>query len=248
MPSKKPLIGITLNEELEVVNYRWPSSRSFDYLGKAYHNAIEKFGGLPIGLFNTMTPEVASEYLDRVDGLVLTGGPDVESRLFGQPPHRKSSRPSPTRDRFELTIVEEALKRRLPIFCICRGHQVLNIALGGDLYQDIKLMERETIRHKQISPSVDADHTVTLADDSLLYELLNTKKINVNSSHHQTLRNLGRGLKITATSSDGVIEAIELADYPFLLSVQWHPERILQRSHSKALWAAFIAAAESVSH
>jgi putative glutamine amidotransferase len=248
MRSKKPLIGITLNEELEVVNYRWPTSRTFDYLNKAYHYAIEKSGGLPVGLFNTMSPEITSDYLDRIDGLVLTGGPDVESKLFGQPQHRTSSRPTPIRDKFELTIIETAMQHKLPIFCICRGHQLLNIALGGDLYQDLKLMSKETIRHKRISPSVDADHTVTLADDSLLYELLKTKKINVNSSHHQTLRNLGRGLKVTATSSDGVIEGVELADYPFLLSVQWHPERIFNRSHAKVLWAAFIAAAESVSH
>jgi putative glutamine amidotransferase len=247
MHSKKPVIGITLNEELEVANYRWPSSRTFDYLNKAYHYAIEKSGGLPIGLFNTMSKSAAGDYLDKVDGLVLTGGPDVESKLYGQAQHHTSSQPTKVRDRFELDLIEQAMKRKLPIFCICRGHQLLNVASGGDLYQDLKLIGKKTVRHKRISPAIDADHQVTLNEDTLLYKLIKAKRITVNSSHHQTICNLGRGLKIAATSADGVIEAVELADYPFLLSVQWHPERIIQRAHARKLFTAFIAVSKSVS-
>ena len=247
MRSKKPVIGITLNEELAVANYRWPSSRTFDYLNKAYHFAIEKSGGLPIGLFNTMSKSTAGDYLDKVDGLVFTGGPDVEAKLYGQGRHHTSSQPTKVRDRFELDLIEQAMKRRLPIFCICRGHQMLNVALGGDLYQDLKLIGQETMRHKRISPVIDADHQVTINEGTLLYKLLKTKRITVNSSHHQTICNLGRGLKIAATSADGIIEAVELADYPFLLSVQWHPERIFQRAHAHKLFAALIAASCPIS-
>ena len=243
MRSKRPLIGISLGQAREVANSRFPTSHEFDYLGKAYHYAVEKTGGLPLGLFNTYNEAIAADYLETIDGLIFTGGPDIDSSYFGQKPHPKSSRPAKIRDKFEIDLIKKALDMKIPVLCICRGHQLLNIALGGTLFQDLKLFPGPALSHSSPRFVVDTGHAVYIIQNSQLYSIVKKHRITCNSSHHQVIDELGEGLTATAWTSDGVVEAIELPDYPFLISVQWHPERIFQKAHARQLFEALVAAA-----
>jgi len=243
MRSKKPLIGITLSQALKVKYRRSPMRSEFDYLAKLYHYAIEKTAGRPIGLFNTYNLALIKDYLNLVDGLVFTGGYDLDSKYFHQHPHPRSSKPREPRDWFELTLLTEAIKLKKPIFCICRGHQLLNVARGGSLYQDFSLVDFKVLSHYGGDPIKGIDHLVNIYQDSLLFDILGRQKIKCNSSHHQAIDKVGKGLIVSAQTADGIIEGLELAGYPFLLSVQWHPERIFKRSHSRRLFQAFISAA-----
>ena len=221
--------------------YRWPMIYAMDYLNKAYHYCIEKTGGAPLGLFNTGDDTVIMKYLDMVDSVLFTGGVDVNAKRFGQKRHRTASRYSDIRDTFEIKLINGAIKRGMPIFCICRGHQVLNVALGGDLYQDTKLMPVKTIKHTTIKEGVDSHHYISIEKDSLLYDILKSKRIKVNSAHHQVVNNPGKGLVISARAADSVTEALDMPGYPFMLSVQWHPERIPQAAHTQKLFEAFVS-------
>lgn len=240
MLSKKPLIGITLSQSLETKRYRWPMRWQFDYLGKAYHYAIEKSGGQPLGLFSTKNSEIIDDYLELVDGILFSGGIDIHPGYFNQKTHPKTSRLVEPRDFFELVVLKKALKLKKPVFCICRGHQLLNIALGGTLYQDLSLYPAKTIKHADESQTGKVNHFVSIEPESLLYDIIGKRKIFCNSSHHQCIDSPGKGLRVSAVASDGIIEGLELGGYPFLISVQWHPERIFKRFHSLKLFNAFV--------
>lgn len=240
MPSKRPLIGITLGQALESKQCRWPMRWQFDYLGKAYHYAIEKSGGQPVGLFSTKNADIINSYLEFVDGILLTGGIDVHPKYFNQKPHSKTSELAEPRDFFELVILKKTLKLKKPVFCICRGHQLLNIALGGTLYQDISLYPAKTLEHADEFQTGKVNHFVGIEKKSLLYDIIGKQKIFSNSSHHQCINKPAKGLQVSAVASDGIVEGLELEGYPFLISVQWHPERIFKRSHSRKLFKAFM--------
>lgn len=216
---------------------------TFDYLNKAYHYAIEKSGGIPLGLFNTDSKTLIDSYLESVDGILFTGGYDMNAKYFGQKPHNSSSKPIEPRDKFELALMKKALKKKVPILCICRGHQLLNVALGGDLYQDIASYKRDALRHNQKTPGIDIRHSAVIYPGTLLNKILGSRKIICNSSHHQAVNRLGKGLAVAAVAPDGVVEAVDLPGYPFLLSIQWHPERIFSSQYSRKLFKAFIDAA-----
>jgi putative glutamine amidotransferase len=241
MRFRKPTIGITLSQTLPAAEKRWPSRYEFDWCIKTYHYAIEKSGGLPIGIYNTPNKRLIRDYLEMVDGVLFTGGADIRPKYFGQKPHPATSPSGPERDGFELSLMGEVLKSNKPIFCICRGHQVLNTYLKGTLYQDLSLYPAVPLVHADSNQTGKVFHKTRLIKESLLYDIIGQDSITVNSSHHQFVRDLGKGLKATAAAPDGIIEGLELADYPFLVSVQWHPERIFDKSHSKKLFKAFIA-------
>jgi putative glutamine amidotransferase len=240
MRSKKPIIGITLSQTLPKKEKRWPSRYEFDWCNKAYHYAIEKSGGLPIGLFNTSNRKLVKEYLETVDGVLFTGGADLRSSKYGQKPHSSTSPSGLERDGFELWLMGEILRLRKPLFCICRGHQVLNTHLKGTLYQDLSLFPAKTLAHSDSEQTAKVFHKVGLAKDSLLFDIIGQRTITVNSSHHQFARDLGKGLIATAAAPDGIIEGMELANYPFLISVQWHPERLFEKPHSRKLFEALV--------
>jgi len=243
MLSKRPLIGITLSQSLEVKQYRWPMRWQFDYLGKAYHYSIEKSGGQPFGLFSTESSGIIDDYVELVDGILFSGGFDINPRYFNQKPHPKTSKLVEPRDFFELVVIKKALKLKKPIFCICRGHQLLNIALGGTLYQDLCLYPTKTLTHADELQTGKVNHFVKIKPESMLFDIIGKRRIFCNSSHHQCIDNLGKGLQVSAVASDGVVEGLELPGYPFLISVQWHPERIFKRLHSQKLFNAFISRA-----
>ncbi len=189
-----------------------------------YCRAVEKAGALPL-LIPVMKEKLLRELLQAVSGIVLSGGGDVDPYYYGEEPLPGHCRIYPARDMVELFLAREALRSNLPVLGICRGAQVLNIAAGGTIYQDLKLKEGTRLEHAQEAPRFHPFHEITVLDNTLLARALNGKKqMRVNSFHHQAVNELGRDLRICAVSPDGVIEGIESNSHPFALGVQWHPE------------------------
>jgi putative glutamine amidotransferase len=240
MHSKKPKIGITLSETREEPFYRWPARKRFDYLKREYYEAILQAGGIPILLPNVETPSSLGPIIESLDGLLLTGGGDMNPAFYAQTPHPLTYEPTPARDNFELAVFEQMLELRKPILGICRGLQVINVALGGTLYQDLTCINRPTLTHADPDQTTKVFHKVAVDSDSLLFRIVGAAEIETNSSHHQAVDELGRGLRAVAYAPDGIIEAIELDGFDFVLSVQWHPEGIIDRDHSQMLFTAFI--------
>jgi gamma-glutamyl-gamma-aminobutyrate hydrolase PuuD len=184
-----------------------------------YVRAVERSGGRP--LLVPPSELGVEETLDAVDGLILSGGSDLGPELYGQEPHPETSGVVPERDRAELTLLQAALSRDLPVLAICRGSQVLNVAAGGDLVQHLpEVVGHDEHKH---TPGVFADHDVTLEAGTRLAELLG-ERAPVKSHHHQGLGRLGEGLRVAAHAEDGAVEAIEDPTRRFALGVLWHPE------------------------
>lgn len=176
------------------------------------------------------------------DGILFAGGEDVDPSFYGEPRKYESVQTDRARDEFELALLDEALTRRLPILGVCRGIQMINVKFGGTLYQDLKGDTGIEQEHKQQGARGDPAHSVTLTDpESRLAEAFQGS-CRVNSLHHQAIKRLGRGLKVTAHSEDGLVEAVEAADdYPFLLAVQWHPEEMASVPEQRTILQQFLA-------
>ena len=237
-PAPHPVIGLTA--------LRSPDTDSFHHvLTGHYLRAITAAGGFPIVL--PALPERCDEALDLVSGLLLIGGGDIEARRLGTANHPRAKFFNPLRDEFELAIIPEAIKRRMPLFGVCRGEQLLNVALGGTMYQDIGDEQGSTFEHLQEDTPDQPVHAVSVAPESCLAAILGTTQVSVNSTHHQAVRDPAPGLVAVAWSQDGVIEAIESCDGAkgFILGVQWHPERLAARqSEQQRLFERFVKAAE----
>ena len=209
---KKPVIGISCSIDGSTVE-----------VGMTYVVSVRKAGGVPFVIPLTTSEKEIDEYLDRIDGLLMTGGEDVSSLLFNQEPSLYQGEVVPNRDKYDLTIIRRAIKRGIPVFGICRGEQCLNIAMGGDLIQDIPSTVPDAIQHRQNAPRGHASHTISIEKGSLLTKLLGTDSAAVNSFHHQAVGKVAPGYKVTARAKDGVVEAIESADGKSF-GVQFHPE------------------------
>lgn len=219
---------------------RWPMKKNFDYIKREYYEAILRSGGIPVLLPNVVDKREAGVLAGSVHGLLVTGGLDIHPRYFGQRPHARLTRTTDARDNFEIEAIRTALRNGIPVLGICRGHQVLNVALGGDLYQDLSCLKRRTIRHADPRQTGRVFHEVRILPGSLLYEIVGKETIEVNSSHHQVIDNLGRGLRAVAFAPDGIIEGFEVRKNSLVLGVQWHPEGIFERGHSRKLFAYFV--------
>jgi putative glutamine amidotransferase len=191
--------------------------------------------------------------LDGVHGLLLTGGEDVDPTLYGEEPH-PTVEVNAARDRFEMGLVKTAHAANLPIFAICRGIQVLNVALGGSLIQDIASQVPGALEHRLAVPmhqSVELAHEVWIDKDTLLAQVMrerlnDTDSFEVNSRHHQAIKTVADGLRVSATAPDGIIEAVEDPSRTFCLGVQWHPENFWRTGEFRALFEGFIEAASAV--
>jgi putative glutamine amidotransferase len=218
-------------------------------LNDAYVRAIKEAGGVPVVLPSLCTPseETWRGYLDIIDGLLLTGGADIDPAYYGQAPHEKLGEVQPMRDATEIPLVRKAIERNLPIFGICRGIQVLNVALGGTLYQDLPSEFPSEIHHRQTDLGYtrsDFCHSITIEPGSRLASIVGCTEMQVNSLHHQAVRDVAPGLKVVARAPDGVIEGLESERHRFVLAVQFHPEETAAAHdpRSKRLFEAFLAA------
>lgn len=196
-------------------------------LNSAYVRSVLSAGGVPVMLSPIMGPSYAARALDGVDGLVLTGGEDMDPAWYEAVPHPKTYPPSRERDLFELALFAAARQRDLPILGICRGIQVINVALGGTLWQDLPSERPGPVDHSPEAARTDRTHLVRLEPGSLAARALGGTEYRVNSFHHQAVRDLAPKLVATGWSEDGLIEAAEAAPgEPWMLAVQWHPEEM----------------------
>lgn len=218
----KPVIGITCQNE-NLIN------RSINRINTTYVNAILKAGGVPIIIPIQKDIEVISDYINIIDGLLLSGGEDISSLYFGEEPIREVEEICYDRDMTELELFKIAYERKIPIMGICRGHQLINVALGGKNYQDIYKQIPGIGGHTCDYNLQEGYHNIEISPDSVMHEIFQKEKIVVNSLHHQAVRELGDNLKVTARALDGIIEAIESTNDNFILGVQFHPEAMAMK-------------------
>ncbi len=227
---KHPMIGITMGA----------GNSPFYYSCNLFHaEALMRAGAVPVMLPLMENEEIMAFCVERLDGVLLTGGTDVDPAEYQEEPLPACGSIDPGRDRSELALTRWLAQRGdLPVLGICRGLQVMNVALGGSLYQDLFTQyPGSVIAHRQHQPENCLSHYVQIDSDSLLYRILGENRIRVCSLHHQAVKQTGRGVKVCATAPDGVVEAICLEGHPFFLGVQWHPERTLDRD--KASYSVF---------
>lgn len=221
-----PKIGITCN---------WREKEFTHTLAHYYVRAVEESGGLPI-LIPTVAPTLAEEYYLGLDGLVFSGGADIDPVFFNEDPKRGLGEITPERDVFEILLARKALQGRKPILAICRGIQVINIVAGGDIYQDIEKIKITDQQHMQNAPRWYPTHQVEIADQSKLSEIIGKAKIKTNSFHHQAVKNVAQDFVPVAWTKDGLVEAIEAKDKgKFIIGVQWHPECCLESDRESRL-------------
>ena len=217
-------------------------------LNSAYLRAVEGAGGVPVMIVPGFDDETIRALMATVSGLVLTGGGDVDPALYGEAPNgTQMDSVSAERDSTEVAALGTAIERGLPVLAICRGMQVLNVALGGSLYQDVPSQCPSDINHAQTTGGQHArdelTHGVGVEAGSCLASILGARSLRVNSMHHQALRKLGRGLRAVAWAPDGIIEGVEMPDERWVLGVQWHPEELAaEQAHAQRLFAGFVAA------
>jgi putative glutamine amidotransferase len=217
-------------------------------LNSAYLRSVLVAGGVPVVLSPLMGPSFAARALDGVDALVLTGGEDMDPAWYQTEPHPKANPPSRDRDLFELALFAAARQRELPILGICRGIQVVNVALGGTLWQDLPSERAGPVDHNPEAARNQRSHLVRLEPGSLAAGALGATEVRVNSFHHQAVRDLAPKLVATGWSEDGLIEAVEGAPgQPWLLAVQWHPEEMHAeiRSPDRGLFRSLVERAGS---
>jgi putative glutamine amidotransferase len=230
-----PLIGVSTSLTVNAHPER-------AYVNSTYLYAVQQAGGVPVPL----PPQLSSRSWERLaaglDGLLLTGGGDIDPALFGEAPHSTLYDVAPLRDTFEVAAARWALEHRMPILCVCRGMQVLNVALGGSLYQDVGTEPGTTLAHSQKEPRDQPTHKVTVAPGSRLADVLGAEEVETNSMHHQAIKKLGHGLTAVAWAPDQIVEGLELPDHPgFALAVQWHPEELVGHSDAaRRLFAALV--------
>lgn len=231
----KPLIGITSSMEVGKRDHS---------IGASNVDAITRAGGIPIVLPNILEEDNIREIANRIDGLFVTGGADVDPTLYGEEPHKDLGGVTPTRDFFELTITKMILEMGKPYLGVCRGSQVLNVAAGGTLYQDIYAQaESELLQHGQKAPREHGSHFVNVLEGSLLHQLTGETKFKINSYHHQACKKVAEGFQVSGRASDEIVEAIEGKEHPFVLGVQWHPEHMLDEDNvSLKIFQGFVEA------
>lgn len=215
-------------------------------VNEAYIDALVGAGITPLVL-PPIEPRPALEALESVDALLLTGGEDIDPKHFDQPPHEKAGQPHRARDACELALARGAQERRTPTLALCRGMQLINVALGGTLVQDIGSQRKTDINHDQSVRRTERVHAVAVDEGSLLSRIVGAAEISVNSSHHQSVDEVAPGVRVTATAPDGIIEAIESADPAWwMLGVQWHPEELVATPEDwdRRLFQAFARAAQ----
>ena len=248
-PQKAPVILISPEVETRGKEFSDLSTS----LSANYQNAVLANGGLPLIVPLTVSPEIISDLVSRCDGLLLTGGEDIQPGLYCRDlpkPVARTVSPTPdggARDLREVLLINEVFRQSKPLLAICRGHQLLNVALGGTLFADLPSQRPDSLNHRRMDKRSDPVHEVRLTPGSLLSKITAAQKLSVNSTHHQAVDRVAAPLRASACSPDGIVEGLELkpgaASIPFLLSVQFHPERLADRfPEHAAIFRAFTQA------
>lgn len=246
---RKPVIGVSCNYDyadvfqgggdLAAISPKWHT------VCENYTRAIEEAGGIPLLLPIYQNEEDLQYILNTVDGVLLTGGNDIDPLLYGEIDRGKCGRIVPERDKQDIAIAQYIVNQTSkPMLCICRGIQVLNVAMNGSLYQDLESDGPFSQHVKKNYPMNAVTHFVTIERNSLLYKILGKSSLGVNSFHHQSIKSLGDRLRITAKSEDDVMEAVELDGGAFILGLQWHPEKMYDSPDQKKIFVAFVESAK----
>jgi putative glutamine amidotransferase len=233
----RPVIGVTSNLQDQLLS-----------LSMSNIDALTESGAVPMVLPNLLDEDSVDVLVKKLDGLLVTGGGDIDPTLFGEEPHQKLGGITPERDTFEINIIKKMLELNKPILAICRGCQIVCIAAGGDMYQDIYTqIEGNVIQHSQRAPKWHGSHYIEIETGSMLHQITKSTKFKVNSFHHQAVRSMPDQFEVCATSSDGVIEAFESKQHSFVLAVQWHPECMIEKGDqpSLAIFQSFVQAART---
>lgn len=239
----RPRIAIpadTLTEATNVIN-----ERNAPFAPRPAIEAIVKSGGVPV-ILPSVDPKFVEDYIDLFDGIIFAGGFDVDPTFFGEEPHQKLGATYRKRDLFEIALLKESIKANKAIMGICRGMQIINVGLGGTLYQDLSENPDSFIKHSQNAPGNLPSHHVNVAKDSTLFNLVGERPY-VNSRHHQALKDIAPSLKVVATADDHVPEAVESIDGNQILAIQWHPENMFKHyEYSKNIFSDLIARSREV--
>lgn len=232
----KPMIGlVSLYDETKESYWMLPG----------YAQGLEEAGAIPVVLPLTTDPESLRRFAETFDGFLFPGGHDVDTALYGQTPSEKCGIFCPERDNMEKEFFPLALAAGKPLLGICRGIQLFNVMLGGDLYQDIPTECPSQVEHHETPPYDKVAHQVHIEEGNPLFEAVGAREMGVNSYHHQGIKNLGKGLKVAAKAPDGMVEAVYLPDHKFALGVQWHPEfSRLSDGNSRKIFRAFVQACQ----
>ncbi len=233
----KPLIGITMNLEVQ-------PARNLNTLDQDYGKAVANAGGIPLPILGIEGS--IPDLIKSLDGFLFTGGDDVHPRFYREKPlaGARTTLSPDARTRFEIALFRAAFKSRKPVLAICYGAQLINVALDGKLYQDITLQLPKPIKHGPSRAGEKIFHHVDILEGTLLSRIMGASRIRVRSSHHQSVKNPGRGLHLSAVAHDGVIEALEPRSKSFLVAVQWHPEKTINDRYTNKLFEAFISASK----
>lgn len=233
----KPIIGVTTNYGTN------PDGLPSVYILRAYVRAVQDAGGLPMLLPSDLVESDWETVFRRLDGILFSGGGDISLEHFAGSPHARICEVDPARDALELALARRAVEQDKPFFGICRGCQVVNVALGGNLYTHLYDQIPNPLDHAYPGDMRTAlVHTVRLEADSRLGRIMGAEQLSVNSLHHQGLKELAPGLRPVAWAPDGLVEAIELPAHPFGLAVQWHPEWLTDQDETTRLFRAFVDA------
>ncbi len=223
-----PVIGIT------------PTGSRQNSVSRPYVEAVLRAGGVPVVLAADTTAEYLSQVIGLLDGVLLTGGEDIEPGYFGESPIEKLGEVDTIRDVLELTLLYLAKNRNVPVFGICRGCQTINVGMGGSLYQDFPSQRGATVHHQRVAATGErALHSVSIDKDNILYKIIGKTNIIVNSSHHQSVKDLGKGINVGAYSEDSIVESVDMYPNYRILGVQWHPEGFNGKDESMNKLLAF---------
>lgn len=219
----KPIIGLALANRVK-------PKKIYSVINNDYIKAIQEAGGIPVLIPFSDNIENVRAYTEKIQGIVFTGGEDISPLFYNEEPRKEVECIIEDRDRFELELFKEVYKKNIPILGICRGLQLINVGLGGNLYQDINSQIPNSYGHApKHTLRSNFYHSVKIEKNTKLFDIFKTEDLKVNSFHHQSVKKLGNDLKITAFSNDGVVEAIESIDERYLVAVQWHPENLLKK-------------------
>ena len=239
---RRPIIGIS--SSVIVDNSGSFAGYKRAYVNKDYVDAVIRAGGVPLIIPFSTDKEVIISQAQLIDGLILSGGHDINPYNYGQEPSQKIGETFPERDTYEIILLEESKKRNIPILGICRGFQLINVAAGGTLYQDLSLIPGNILKHNQVSNPTLKTHKVEIKENSFISSIFG-KETMVNSFHHQVIDKVANDFIVVAKASDGVVEAIEHKTYKFLVAVQWHPEMLaVNCEKARELFSKFVEEAK----